>query len=364
MTLADNGQRRQHVFNYLDLLRAGKPAAAAAREAFGMSFGDLDQKLWAYSRNQTLPALFFSGSVGDLAAVAIERVRESEVLLLQGRLLLEHGAYDDAEPLLIKARALDPDGVDVRVAMARLHVAQNRTEQGLTQLRAIAAEAPTHFGAQYYAGAALAKTGQYTEALDAYDRAVKITRGSAAAWFGLSLSTLALGRISQSDAAMTATQQLESSSSWHYSRALAAFNLGRHETVLQDARKYVALAGPGDSSAPYAAFLGIQSARRLARDADATELLAQLIPALPAKSWPLQVAEHMQGKLTDQQLLDRAGNNGERTEAHTYIALAALLAGRTDDAKTHLVWVRDKGDRNYTEYDIAVAALKKILDPG
>ena len=35
-------------------------------------------------------------------------------------------------------------------------------------------------------------------------------------------------------------------------------------------------------------------------------------------------------------------------------------AGRIDEARTHFEWVKEKGDRNYTEYELAMAELKRL----
>jgi hypothetical protein len=94
--------------------------------------------------------------------------------------------------------------------------------------------------------------------------------------------------------------------------------------------------------------------------AEADALLAEVGQAVAPKSWEATIAQYLQGKLTDDAFLDRAKDNGARTEARTYIGFRTLIAGRIDEARQHFEWVKERGDRNYTEYWLALAALKRL----
>jgi hypothetical protein len=58
--------------------------------------------------------------------------------------------------------------------------------------------------------------------------------------------------------------------------------------------------------------------------------------------------------------MDAAHDNGDRTEAHAYIGFAEIQAGRIQEGKTHLQWIKDKGSRNYTEYGLALGELDRL----
>jgi lipoprotein NlpI len=68
----------------------------------------------------------------------------------------------------------------------------------------------------------------------------------------------------------------------------------------------------------------------------------------------------MSGKMPAAALLAAASDDGERTEAHTYIGFDDALAGRRDSAIAHFRWVKDKGSRNFVEFPIAAAELKRL----
>jgi hypothetical protein len=67
--------------------------------------------------------------------------------------------------------------------------------------------------------------------------------------------------------------------------------------------------------------------------------------------------------------MDAARDDGERTEAHTYVGLSDLHAGRVAEAKAHFTWVKDRGTRTYAEYELAKQTLARLerdtrKDPG
>jgi hypothetical protein len=65
----------------------------------------------------------------------------------------------------------------------------------------------------------------------------------------------------------------------------------------------------------------------------------------------------MVGKVTWGELSALASENGKATEMHTY---AALVDTDQKSALEHLRWVRDHGSRDFTEYFIAIAELRRL----
>lgn len=360
MTLSDNGSRQRQILKYLDSLRSTKSAEAAAREAFGTTLDALGNEMDRYARSFKLPAIRLAAVSKSAEPAVATPMLEIDALELQGRLLVELGGLEEAEPLIARALAIDPAHGDARVARARLLLERDEDTDAIAILTEVVRERPGDFYSQYTLGSALQKAERYDEALKAYERALNISRRSASAWFGAAMAAMGAGQNEQSDSAMAQVQELESSPKWHYSRALGALKMHRDAAVIIEARTFIDSAGISDEAAPYAAFAGAIAARRIGRSRDADELLARILPALRPKSWQLTVSQYLQGSLSDTQFIDKAKDNGQRTEAHAYVALACLQAGRTDEGKRHLLWVKEKGDRNYTEYSIAVAELKRL----
>ncbi len=68
----------------------------------------------------------------------------------------------------------------------------------------------------------------------------------------------------------------------------------------------------------------------------------------------------LRGKLDEPALLALATDNDQRTLARCYLGLDHMLHGDIDQAKSHLQWVRQHGNKSFDEYGIAVGELKRI----
>jgi len=101
----------------------------------------------------------------------------------------------------------------------------------------------------------------------------------------------------------------------------------------------------------------LSSAGALCRGRCDTDATAAVVDP---KSWTANVLAFLQEKLDSAQFLARADENGERTEAHTYIGFRDLEAGRTKEALEHFQWVKERGSRNYVEYPLALGELKRL----
>ena len=359
MTFGDDGNRRGQISKYLQALQSSAPADAA-RAAFG-DLSELDAQLRRYTKQFQLPALILNvRPAGPPVPERLGALTEADVHQLHGRLLLEVGATDEAEAALKRALADDPSHPAARLTMGRVRVRQMRHEDGIALLTEVARERAEDFDAQFFLGAALFAGDRFEEALVAYDKAIALKRHSHAAWSGLSAAALALKRDAHANAAMRHALELYSDPSHYRARAQLALGLGRNDAAARDAEEYLRQAGWGDDAAPYGAFIGAIAYWRLNQPAGAEALLAKAAETVRPKSWVETVTRYLQGKLAEAAFLDAADDNGQRTEAHAYIGVRLLLAGRTDDARKHFVWVKERGDRNYTEYELAIAELKRL----
>jgi tetratricopeptide (TPR) repeat protein len=360
MLLRDAGSRHGQLMQYLALARSSGSIDEAAQKAFGATLEDLDGELRGYARSFKLPALITQAPARRSEQAAVTRLSEVAAALLQAELLTAIGAVDDARQQLGKALAAQPDHVRARVMLARVQVLQEQVDEGLAALAAAADDAPADFSAHYYLADALKVAGRYEESLKAFDRALAINGESADAWFGLSLAALALRRDSQSEAAMHQVLRLDRKPAWYYSRARHALILGRNDIAARDVERCLDSMGWGNPSGPYAAFVGVLAQRRLGQHAEAAELLRRTVEATTAKTWARHVADYLSGSLAEDDFLNRAKDNGQRTEAHTYIGMMKALAGDRDAAVQHFQWVKTRGDRNYSEYELAVGELKRL----
>jgi tetratricopeptide (TPR) repeat protein len=362
MMLSDKGSRQGQLLNFVERLQTAPNQAEAARQAFGTDLSRLDADLRRYIGRDQFPTIVVPPPAVKARRTAgpLHAMTEADARYLQGCLLVDVGACEQAGSVLAKAIALHPGHLGAGVALARVRLHDDRASEALELLQAVAADAPDDFAAQHYLASALDEVGRHEESVKAFDRAVAMNPRSPDGWFGLSLATLSLGRDIQSDAAMRHAQNRYPDPSWYSARARHALGAGRNDVAARDSHAYLTAAGWLGTGTPYAAFVGAIAHQRLQQEAEAAALLSAAEKAVPQNSWQATIARYLQGQLGGEAFLDRADDEEERTEARTYMGLRALLAGRTDEARQHFEWVRERGDRNYSEYRMAVAELKRL----
>ena len=344
-------------------LETGTPVEQALQRHYGMTLDQLDDKIRRYANRPSFYGATFRLHDSDDPAVVVERMTEADVKHVRGDLLVRMGESGDARKEIDAAMKLDPDHLPARIAVARIHAAENRLADAIALLRDVLSASPGHVDASQFLAGFLREDGQYLPALEVYDQLVKRYPASAPAWFGLSMCTLALGRMPQSNAAMNLATQLEYRPAWYRTRAYAAFAAGQDRTAADSARRYVDLMGWDTESAHYTGILGAVAHRRLEEPERATELLAQAEAIVQPQSWTSVVIDFLQERLAADAFLERARSQGEKTEAHAYIGFELARAGRVEEAITHFRWVKEQGARNYVEYHMAVSALRRLETP-
>ena len=334
--LGQQGARTRQIGTFLQAVERGQERSAAFTLAFGSTYDELGRELVKYVRDLEFPFLKLKpagpgGMVPDAARV--EPMAEADAAALQAGLLWRMGAIDEAEAALTRALALQPASLEARIALDRVR----------RQLGRAGDEA-----AQYEQLAALAAKAAAVKPLDASTQ------------FYLSMAALAAGKETESDAALEAAVRLNPDADMLRQRAYAAFALGNDAVAAKDVRAY--FQGPvwEAETAPYVAFLGALALRRLKQDDEAARLLVKAATVVPGGTWTAKVLDYMQGKTAAAAFLASASNDGERTEAHTYIGFDDALGGRRDAAIAHFRWVKDKGSRNFVEYPLAAAELKRL----
>jgi tetratricopeptide (TPR) repeat protein len=297
----------------------------------------------------------------ERANPVVEPMLETDALQLQADILLRNGWPDDAAPFLKKALALDPSHRAALTTSARVALIEQRYDDAIRELQAVTAAAPTDFASHYWLAAALADAGRAQEAVTVAARATQLNPRSPEAWLQLSTTALGAGREAQANAAMNLALQLEDNPQWYFARAHRAFETGHYAIITQDVSAYID--GAGLERADYMTFLGALAHRRLNQPDEADRLLTTLASMLVDDTWPAAVTRFLRGQINPSEFLSRAKNNGERTEAHGYIGLMASIAGDRATALEHLRWVRDRGEKNYTEYRLSLAELARIEAP-
>ena len=355
------GKRAGQLGLYLQALAKGRSPREAFQEAFNVTFEALQREVRAYLRQVTLPALRLTLPATIAADKAVvERLSEVDALSTQAHVLLRAGGTKEAEPLVERALRLDPAHVGARLALAAIQRHRLQWDEAVTTMKSITASAPADFAAQYYLSADLTTLGRAEEAMQAASDAVTLNEASPHAWLQLSVTARALGRISQADAALTRAKALYRSPDWSMTRAHRLWWIGDDAGVVRDVNAYAADVGWNNEGVGYAAFLAALSLTRLGQPEEAKAIIDRAAPGIDRESWTAVVARFLRGDLAAPQFLSRAKGIGQETEAHAYTGIMASIAGRRDEALRHLQWVEERGSRSYTEFQLALAELRRL----
>jgi len=347
---------------YLNTLAATDSQDQAFQAAFGVDVAGMDRELRDYVRRYLFQAAVIPKVVRGSEPV-VEAAPEVVARQVQGTLLESNDDIPEAEREIQRALAVDPGHVDSRVTLGTLRLRQDRNAEAISILREAADAAPTVMAAQYYLGVALTREWRHVEALAAFTRATKANEANPYAWLGLSEAALALGRDAQAAATLRRALLLEANPGFHRGYARVAFGVGKNETAVASTRAYLDSVGLTDESGQYAAFIGAVAELRRGRAEEARALLLEIEAAVRPGTWTETVLRFLQEKVEADAFLAKASDVGERTEAHTYIGLRQDIAGRRDDALTHFKWVVTQGSRNYSEYAIARAEIRRLEPP-
>jgi lipoprotein NlpI len=133
--------------------------------------------------------------------------------------------------------------------------------------------------------------------------------------------------------------------------------------VLEDARGYLEAKGWREQNSPYVALIGYQASQRLGQPAAASEILAQAATNCTRTNWPYPIVGYLRHELSATNLLAQATNNDQQTEARCYLGLELARGSNREEGLSHLRWVEEKGNKEFTEYILAVTELRR-LQPG
>jgi len=331
----------------------------AFKEAFGTDVAGMQQELQEYVKRVRFPALQYDLQVAAQEVGTPQPMLQADADALQGRLLLEVGAYDDAERMLRDVVKRQPAHAAALTALARVRLAQDRDDEAVATLQRVVAAAPDDGAAQYYLGSAREQAWQHEAAIAAFDRSIALMPGNPAPWMGLNGATRALTRDAQASAALSNALQLEYSPEKYWTEGLQALRLGRNELAVASIQTYLDLRGNGEDTSMYPLFVQAIAARRAGRTADADAVLAVAATGDMSDEWTRTVLQFLQGHVDDRKFLRQAKHIGQETQARTYLGFKLALAGRDDEAVAHYRWVVERRATNYVEYQLARNELNR-----
>ncbi|MSQ47912.1 MAG: tetratricopeptide repeat protein [Deltaproteobacteria bacterium] len=216
--------------------------------------------------------------------------------------------------------------------------------------------------AEAYLGRGMAynETGKNEQALKDYDAALALNPQYAEAYFNRGNTYSDLGQHERALKDYNETVRLDSNHSGAvFNRSVANMFL-RHPETAADARAYVKLKGWKDERTQYMVIFGAFGDRWAQRETEARQLLDEAAANCNTSAWPYPVIRYLRRDMSVDDLLAAATDPDKKTEARAYLGLDLVLAGKQDEALTHLHWVKDNGKKNFSEYAFAVSELGRL----
>jgi lipoprotein NlpI len=244
----------------------------------------------------------------------------------KGIQFLSEGRQRDAIKTFEKAIQLNPRSAEAYHGRGMAYNETGQNERALKDYDAALALNPQYTEAYFNRGNAYSDLGKYEQALKDYNEAIRIDPNHSGAIFN---------------------------------RSLAYMFLRRTETA-SDARSYVKLKGWKDDRAQYMAIFGAFGDRWAQRETEAHQLLDEAAANCNISAWPYPIIRYLRRDLSLDDLLAVATDLDKKTEARAYLGLDLVLAGKQDEALTHLHWVKDNGKKSFSEYAFAVNELRRL----
>ena len=305
-----------------------------------------------------LPALVLASSAAPLPAAV--PMLEADALALQADLLARNDAPGDAEPRLARALSINPGHLGAQVARVRQRLAQEQVPEALDLLGQGALAGSERVDVQLLRAQVLREAERFTESVAVYRQLVALQPSSPFVHYGMSLSLMGVGD-PEAIAAFTRCLSLRQSGSWFRSRQRDALRLGLDGYVASDAINWIRRYGwPDDEDASYMMLAKAFTELRQKKATDAAATLTEIATHHEPGDWMSTLVAFFRGELTGDALVARAGDDGQRTEAHAYAGIRAHIEGDRAAAQRHLAWVRTSGRRDFIEYGYALGELRRL----
>jgi tetratricopeptide (TPR) repeat protein len=144
-----------------------------------------------------------------------------------------------------------------------------------------------------------------------------------------------------------------------FNLATVSYELGEMKDSANSYEKVLGSAATDYKNGAYAGILCSFAYRHMGNDASARDALTRS-KKFTFSPWAIKCADYLLGLVSSDALEQAASNNGERTEAKTYIGINSLLKGDSDTADRCFAWVLRNGEKDFYEYRLAQLESKNL----
>jgi tetratricopeptide (TPR) repeat protein len=362
LMLGEEGRYRPKLVRFLRNLETEIPVEENFQKEFGIDLARMEKALWGYANRFSYPnEILHTEEPAEIQGARSRLVALAERQAILGDLLFQINRMEEAEKRLGEAQALDPTLPLSRICLAQLRIRQNRLKEALEMLEGVAAQSPALPRALANYAYALSLQGEWEKAAGTYQKAILLEPGWARLYAELAGIQMKLGLLPQAEQALRRAAELYPGAfSFFAGRSFDYLRFGRGSLAAFSARNYLKQLFWNSEHSLYMAIVEHFGARTEGQSECAAAVLSGALEATDPDRWPCPVIQYLARKIGEKELLSLARDKDQQTEARTYLAFDLILEGATASALPHLSWVKEKGNRDFEEYFLAMALLERV----
>ncbi len=255
--------------------------------------------------------------------------KDGRIYNMTGNVLSSTGKFEEAITNYKKSAELNPDQSANYHNIGLMYMRLGKFTEAVEPLETALRLNPSYQNARYHLSNAYSKTGRYQEAIESWTKFLELVPNGYEALNNRALNYLYEG---------------------NYGREIAA-----------DSRAFLDNHGWKDSTSTYMVIYANFGYRKAGMFPEAQKILFEAAKKSNTNTWIYNAVRYLSGEISEQELMQLAVDNDKKTEAHTYLGMDLLLKGKTEEARKHFEWVKDYGNKRFTEYPLAVEELKRLI---
>lgn len=297
-------------------------------------------------------------ALADLGRAIALRPNDIEVYHERGKLYYDVGRFDAAAADMSRIIQLNPKDARAYGNRAVAYIRLKRFDRAIEDLQEAVRIDPKDAKGYRNLGHAEASAGRYDDALASYTKAIELEPGVAADL--TSRASICLHKAMYTPAIADLSRlidQGDADEQVRLHRGMAYEFAGAPGLARADYEAAGTADGPTGEYARLWAYLLL---RQEHDDAAAAKLLGNAGSSAAPTGWVGKLYDLFRGTLTPSELLAAAATKSETCEAHYYIGMQALLAGRTAEARNSFTACLDVKQSGVLERQFARARLAQL----
>lgn len=360
---ADKGARNQQFYNFIDSLNSGTTPQTAFEKSFNTDYKTMQKELENYIYRFSFPGYEYNldkAISGDETAQVAE-ISEAETKILQGSLLRFTGGSEKAEKKLREALDLNPNSAEVYRLLGVVYDLQKKPSDARRHYEKALMLEPDNYLNHYNLVRFLREDKNYDEAIKYCRQAIKLKPDAARLYS--TLGGFYENDFKDEEAFQAYSQAIKLSPTTginYYNMAKIAFRNNNYDLA----------GGAGKLTIDYDAWINNNSVKaglityfayqRLNKPEAAAGFLKLGLENINDKNFYRSVYRYLNNEISESELLSLAKDVNDQTISNAYIAFNLLLQGKNDEAKAKFQWIKDNGNRDFTEYGYAVSQLARL----